>query len=171
MFAWKHRKTNHRLHPFAALRAGSSAFCLHPLQRGQASVELVLILFIVVVLMFGAFSLGQGVAVKHALDVATEKAARLLSINPGDFGAADLLIRREVDASVLGGGYGSLVGISLADADTGAPITDSDLSNAGFGYRFLVQTEVPFLADVPFLALAARTITAAHYGLVDRVQP
>jgi hypothetical protein len=83
-------------------------------ERGQASVELVLILFIVLSLVFGAFSLGQGVAVKHALDVATEKAARLLSIAPDNFAAADLLIRREVDASVLGGGYGSQVGISLA---------------------------------------------------------
>jgi len=140
-------------------------------ERGQASVELVLILFIVLILVFGAFSLGQGVAVKHALDVATEKAARLLSIAPDDFAAADLLIRREVDASVLGGGYGSQVGISLAEADTGAPITAGDLSNAAFGYRFRVLTEVPFRADVPFLALAARTITTAHYGIVDRVMP
>ena len=108
-------------------------------EHGQASVELVLVLTLLLIVVFGAFSLGQGVAVKHALDVATEKAARLLSIAPDDFAIADQIIRREVEASVLGGGYGSQVGISLADADTGAPITDFDLAKAGFGYRFIVQ--------------------------------
>ena len=140
-------------------------------ERGQATVELLLILFIFVVLIFGAFGLGQGIALRHALDVATEKAARLLSINPGDFATADALVRREVDASVLGGGYGSTVSLGLFDADTGAPITYVDLANAAFGYRFGVQASVPFLADVPFVNLTPRTITVAHYGLVDRIAP
>ena len=143
----------------------------HQRERGQATVELLLILFVFVVLIFGAFGLGQGIALRHALDVATEKAARLLSINPGDFGTADALVRREVDASVLGGGYGSAVSLGLFDADTNAPISDLDLAKAAFGYRFGVQASVPFLADVPFVNLTPRTITAAHYGLVDRIAP
>ena len=140
-------------------------------EHGQASVELVLALTLLLIVVFGAFSLGQGVAVKHALDVATEKAARLLSIAPTDFWTADQIIRREVDANVLGGGYGAQVRISLADADTGAPLTDSDLAQAAFGYRFLVVAEVPFQASVPLLTLTGRTLMTAHYGLVDRVQP
>ncbi len=140
-------------------------------ERGQATVELLLILFIFVVLIFGAFGLGQGIALRHALDVATEKAARLLSINPGDFATAEGLVRREVDASVLGGGYGAAVSLGLFDADTNAPISDLDLAQAAFGYRFGVQASVPFLADVPFVNLTPRTITVAHYGLVDRIMP
>lgn len=140
-------------------------------ERGQATVELLLILFIFVVLIFGAFGLGQGIALRHALDMATEKAARLLSINPGDFATAEALIRREVDASVLGGGYGVAVSLGLFDADTGAPITYVDLASAAFGFRFGVQASVPFLADMPFVNLTPRTITIAHYGLVDRITP
>ena len=140
-------------------------------ERGQATVELLLILFVFVVLLFGAFELGKGIALKHALDVATEKAARLLSIDPTDFGSADALIRAEVNGSLLGGGYGSLVTIGLYDADTQGPITPDDVAVAPFSYRFLVQASVPFAADVPFLNLTGRTITAAHYGIVDRLLP
>ena len=140
-------------------------------ERGQATVELLLILFVFVVLLFGAFELGKGIALKHALDVATEKAARLLSIDPTDFGSADALIRAEVNGSLLGGGYGSLVTIGLYDADTQGPITPDDVATAPFSYRFLVQASVPFAADVPFLDLTGRTITAAHYGIVDRILP
>ena len=140
-------------------------------ERGQATVELLLILFIFVVLIFGAFELGKGIALKHALDVATEKAARLLSIDPTDFGSADALIRAEVNGSLLGGGYGSLVTIGLYDANTQGPIAPDDVAAAPFSYRFIVQASVPFMADVPFLNPAGRTITAAHYGIVDRILP
>ena len=140
-------------------------------ERGQATVELLLILFVFVVLIFGTFELGKGIALKHALDVATEKAARLLSIDPTDFGSADALIRAEVNGSLLGGDYGSLVTIGLYDAGTQGPITPDDVAAAPFSYRFLVQASVPFAADVPFLDLTGRTITAAHYGIVDRLLP
>jgi Flp pilus assembly protein TadG len=140
-------------------------------QRGQATVELLLVLFVLLVLLFGAFGLGQGVALKHALDVATEKAARLLSIAPADFASADALVRAEVNASVLGGGYGSAVSLSLFDANSGNPLSEWDLASASFGYRFGVQASVPFLADVPLLNLTPRAITVAHYGLVERLTP
>jgi len=140
-------------------------------EGGQATVELLLILFVFVVLLFGAFELGKGIALKHALDVATEKATRLLSIDPTDYGSADALIRAEVNGSLLGGGYGSLVTIGLYDADTQGPITPDDVAAAPFSYRFLVQASVPFAADVPFLDLTGRTITAAHYGIIDRLLP
>lgn len=156
MFFWKHED--------------ASQF-MHPCERGQATVELLLILFVFVVLVFGAFGLGQGIALKHALDAATEKAARLLSIDPADFGAADALIRAEVNASVLGGGYGPLVNVGLYDAGTLTPISSDELAKAPFSYRFVVQAGVPFAADVPFLNLAERTITVSHYGIVDRLLP
>ncbi len=140
-------------------------------QRGQATVELLLVLFIVALLIFGAFSLGQGITLKHALDVAAEKAARLLSIDPSDYSSAEALIRSEVDANLLGGHYGQSVSIGLYDADTEAAITAGDLDAAAFSYRFIVQVSVPFEASVPLLNLTGRTISAAHYGIVDRIQP
>ncbi len=140
-------------------------------QRGQATVELLLVLFVLLALLFGAFELGQGVALRHALDVATEKAARLLSIAPDDFSAADALVRAEVNASVLGGGYGSIVNLNLFEAESGAPLNPADLAAAPFGYRFSVQASVPFLADVPLLQPGPRAIAVAHYGLVERLMP
>jgi Flp pilus assembly protein TadG len=140
-------------------------------ERGQATVELLLVLLVMVLLIFGAFGLGQGLTLKHALDVSAEKAARLLSIDPADFNSAETLIRSEVDANLLGGNFGQQVTIGLYDANTQTPLTPDDLAIAAFSYRFIVQVNVPFAADVPFLNLTNRTITAAHYGIVDRLLP
>ena len=140
-------------------------------ERGQASVELVLVLTVLMILLFGAISLAQGVAVKHALDIATEKATRLLSIDPKSYDAAEALIRSEVEASWLGHGYGALVNIALFDALTGAPLTASDLGASAFGFQFRLETSVPFQADIPLLNLTGRTLTVSHWGIVERLIP
>jgi Flp pilus assembly protein TadG len=140
-------------------------------ERGQGTVEMLFVLMVLILMAFGAFELGQGVLLKHALDVSTEKGARMLSINPGDFGAAEATIRQEVDANLLGGGYGSQVSVRLYDAGTQSEITPVALSSAPFGYRFLVAAELPWQAQVPFMALSHRTLWAAHHGVVDRIRP
>lgn len=140
-------------------------------EGGQASVELVLVLTILLIVLFGAFSLAQGVAVKHALDIATEKAARLLSIAPQDYYTAETLVRQEVEASWLGSGHGALVTLALFEATTGAPVTSDELSKAPFGFQFRLEAAVPFQADIPLLTLSGRTLTVAHWGLVERLVP
>lgn len=140
-------------------------------EGGQGTVEVLLVILILALLMLAAFGLGQGVLLKHALDVATEKAARVLSVNPADFATAEAMIRTEVDANLLGGGYGSMVVIRLYDAVTLAEIGPGDLANAPFGYRFLVGAELSWQAQVPFLTVGRRTLTAAHHGVVDRIWP
>lgn len=140
-------------------------------ERGQASVELVLVLTILMILLFGAISLAQGVGIKHALDIATEKATRLLSIDPKSYDAAEALLRGEVEASWLGHGYGALVNLALFDALTGAPLTAGDLGATALGYQFRVEASVPFQADIPLLDLTGRTLTVAHWGIVERLLP
>ena len=137
-------------------------------ERGQASVEMLFFVLILALLFFGAVELGRGVLLKHALDVGTEKAARVLSINPTDYGTAEAVICMEVDANLLGGGYGSQVMIRLYDAGTLTTISSPDLAAAPFGYRFLVGAELPWQAFVPFMSLGGRTLTAAHQGIVER---
>jgi hypothetical protein len=139
-------------------------------ERGQGTAEVLFVVMIVALLLFSAFGLGQGVMLKHALDVGTEKAARVLSINPADFAYAESLIRSEVDGNLLGGGYGSQVVMRLYDAVLDTEISPADLAAAPFGYRFRVQAELPWQANVPFLDLQGRVLEATHQGIVERVQ-
>jgi hypothetical protein len=135
---------------------------------GQGTVELLLVITIVALLIFGAFELAQGVGLKHQLDVGTEKAARMLSIVPADFGTAEQIVRAEVDGNFMGGGYGSQVSVQICDAGTLAPISPAQLATAPFGYRFLVVTQLAWQAHVPFMSLDARTLSSVHQGIVER---
>lgn len=137
--------------------------------HGQATVEILFIVMILALLLFGAFEISQGILLKHALDVGTEKAARVLSIDPGYYSRAEEIIRSEVDNNMLGGSYGDQVTIKLYDAVTMSQITPADLSNAAFGYQFLVNTELAWQADVPFMSLSNRTLESTHYGTIDRI--
>lgn len=137
-------------------------------ERGQGTVEVLLVLLILLPVLFGAFSLAQGITIKHALDVATEKAARVLSINPADYEYAVSLIRTEVNQGLLGTGHGEQVVVRLYDAVTGVEISPADLDAAGFGYRFAVEAEVSWQPAIPFLSNPARVLRAMHFGIVER---
>jgi len=137
-------------------------------ERGQGTVEILLVLLVLLPILFGAFSLAQGIILKHNLDVSVEKAARVLSVNPSDYAYAESLIRSEVDGGLLGGGYGQRVVVRLYDAVTRAEISPADLAGAGFGYRFVVQAETPWRADIPFLSSGPQTISVLHFGMVER---
>jgi len=137
-------------------------------EGGQGTVEILLVLLVLLPILFGAFSLAQGIILKHNLDVSVEKAARVLSVNPSDYNYAEYLIRSEVDGGLLGAGYGQRVVIRLYDAVTHAEISSADLAGAGFGYRFVVRAEVPWRADIPFLSSGPQTISVLHFGMVER---
>lgn len=137
-------------------------------ERGQGTVEVLLVLLVLLPLLIGAFSLGQGIVLKHALDVATEKAARVLSINPSDYDYAETIVRSEVESSLLGAGYGQRVTIHLYDALTQTEISPADLDAAGFGYRFAVRADLTWRADIPFLTSEPQVISALHFGIVER---
>lgn len=140
-------------------------------RRGQGTLEALFVVMLLALLLFGAFELGRGVLLKHSLDVATEKAARMLALDPGYYSNAVQLIRNEVDANILGGSYGQDVTVRLYDANTLAQITPSDLDSAAFGYQFLVAAELPWTSHLPFMASSSRTLSVAHHGVVDRIQP
>lgn len=138
-------------------------------KSGQGTVEWVILILVFALILFGAFEMAQGVLLKHQLDVGTEKAARQLAINPNDYATAERTIRAEVDANLLGGGYGSHVVIGLYDADTLVGISPARLATAPFGYRFLVAAQLEWQASIPFLSLDARTLTCVHQGTVERI--
>ncbi len=137
-------------------------------RRGQNSIEMLFVILITTMLLFGAFSLGQGIAVKQALDVGVAAAARGLSRRPSDWSWADSRVRAEVDNAILGGSYGAQVTVEALDS-SGAPITPAQLDALPFGSEFQLRASVPFQVVVPFIpGLAGRTISATHIQLVER---
>ena len=54
----------------------------HSKERGQASVELVLVLLILIPLLLGGIELARGVGIRQSLDSGTGIATRSLSLDP-----------------------------------------------------------------------------------------
>ncbi len=136
-------------------------------ERGNAIVEMVLVLPILMMLLLGAFELARGIAAHHALDSGVATAARGLSIDPTQYDWAETAIRNSVGGNVLCAGLGGAVTVRLTDAH-GAALSADALSALAFGTPFWVEADIPFTAAVPFLALPGRTIAAAHTEVIER---
>lgn len=122
-----------------------------PKERGTISVETLFFIIIFAVAFFGAVALARGVALRHALDAGTWEATRYLSIHPGDWSAADTIIRQAVGRSPLGSGYASQVNIAI------------DMPSSSFGEPFSVTASVPFQTTIPLVGgLTQRTIQTEH---------
>ena len=139
-------------------------------ERGQASVEMLLVVLILTVASLGAFEIARGYAVKQSMDVGVAKAVRGLSIDPSQWAWADNTVRNEVGGNVLGGGYGSSLAIEIHDR-WGNVITPSQLNDPAvmpYGSVFWVRAYVTFLPHAPFLNLSARQIQVWHTGVIQR---
>jgi Flp pilus assembly protein TadG len=136
-------------------------------ERGNAIVEMVLVLPILVLLLFGGFELSRGIAAHHALDTGVSTAARGLSIDPAQYDWAETTIRNSVSGNVLCAGLGSSVTIHIYD-QYGATLTPEQLDMLGFGAPFWIEATLPFTAVVPFVNLPGRTIAVAHTEVVER---
>lgn len=136
-------------------------------ERGNAIVEMVLVLPILVMLLFGSFELSRGLAAHHALDTGVSTAARGLSIDPAQYGWAENAIRNSVGGNVLCTGLGSAVTIRVYDRH-GAALTPDGLNSLGFGAPFWIEASLPFNAVVPFVSLPGRSIAVVHTEVIER---
>lgn len=125
-------------------------------EEGQVVVETLLALLVLVLLVFGAFEFARAISIKQALDVGTYNAARHLSLDPGDLGAAEMLIHDELANSVLGQDY--------ADSFTWSV----DGGGGGFGDLLTVRAEVNFAFDVPLLSLGGVNLRVQHSQPIER---
>ena len=132
---------------------------------GQASVEALLVLMILVLLIFGGIELSRGVAVRQALDSGASVAARALSLDPGQWSFAEQALQQAVDQNMLGGS--ETVNLQVLDS-SGALRSAAWLSGSPFGTTFILEASAPFQADIPFLPTAAITIRVRHWGIVER---
>ncbi len=134
-------------------------------EAGQAAVEALIVVMLMALLIFGGIQLSQGVALRQALDSGTAAAARVLSLDPGQWTFAENVIQQSVDQNVLSGV--APVTLSVYDS-SGAARSAAWLSGSPFGTAFILEASAPFDADIPFLANTPITIRVRHWGIVER---
>lgn len=134
-------------------------------ERGQASVEALLVLMILGILIFGGIELSQGVAVRQALDSGAGAAARSLSLDPTQWSFASNVIQQSVDQNAMGAS--PVVTVQVYDA-SGNLRSAAWLSGSPFGTAFILEATAPFQASIPFLPGSAITIRVRHWGTVER---
>jgi Flp pilus assembly protein TadG len=132
-------------------------------EQGQAGIETLFVVLLLVPLLLGGLSLAQGYSARHALENGTAVAARQIALAPADWTTALASVQVAVDHSLLGSA-GSGVTCQVQDAWGGAV----DPTTLAFGAGFSVTCSLPFEADIPFTATAPRTLEAVHHEVMER---
>jgi len=133
--------------------------------KGQAAVEALLVLMILVLVIFGGIELSRGVAIRQALDSSTGMAARALSLDPSQWDYAKSVIQEGTNQNVIGGETATT--LKVFDA-AGTQRSSAWLSGSSFGTTFILEASAPFQADIPFLSESLLTIRVQHWGIVER---
>jgi Flp pilus assembly protein TadG len=136
-----------------------------PSEKGQAAVETLLVLMILVLVIFGGIELSRGVAIRQALDSSAGAAVRALSLDPSQWNYAKNLIQEGTNQNVMGANVGT--SLQVFDA-AGTPRSSAWLSGSPFGTTFILEVSAPFQADIPFLSEPVITIRVQHWGIVER---
>lgn len=134
-------------------------------EKGQAAVETLLALVVLVLLIFGGIELSRGVAIRQSLDSGTCSAVRALSLDPTQWNYAGAIVQHSVEQNIMGDGPD--VTLKVYDS-SGAARSSAWLSGCPFGTGFILESSAPFQADIPFLPLNPVTITVRHWGIVER---
>ena len=138
---------------------------LKHLSQGQAAVEALLVIMLLVTVILGGIELSRGISVRQALDSSAAAATRALSLDPTQWSFAGSLVKGAVDQNVMGAGPVS--SIQLYDA-SGNARSSAWLGSSPFGTAFILEASAPFQADIPFLATPNITIQVRHWGIVER---
>ena len=107
-------------------------------QKGQASIELLLVLLILVPLLLGGIELARGVGIRSSLDSGAGVATRALSLDPVQWNWAISTINQAVSGNVLGGGSVSAVSVNVYNSG-GTQLSSADLAALPFGSPFLLE--------------------------------
>ena len=140
----------------------------HSKERGQASVELVLVLLILIPLLLGGIELARGVGIRHSLDSGTGVAVRALSLDPSQWDWAISVIDQTVQDNLLGGGSVGAVTVKVYN-DSGTQIDSNDLDALPFGAAFRLEASCTYTPEIPLVGGQTVTIRVAHWGIIERV--
>jgi Flp pilus assembly protein TadG len=140
------------------------------IQRGQASLEILIVLIFLIPLIFGAIELSRGVAVKSSLDSGVGLAVRALSVDPTNWTWAADLVSTTVAQNVFGSAGLGTVNFEAYDS-SGTRRYQADFATLNFGAGFYIEAWVLYTPEIPLLSLttASITIRARHYGIIERI--
>ncbi len=136
-------------------------------QKGQASLELLLVLLSLLPLFLGGIELARGVSARHAINSGVGAATRALSLDPSQWTWANTVVQGAVSDNVMGGGNVSAPVLRAYDSN-GSPLSAAALDNLSFGSVFQIEATATYQPDIPFVAGQGITLQARHWGIVER---
>jgi len=136
-------------------------------EKGQASLELILVLMILVPLLFGGIELVRGVGIRHALDSGVGVATRALSLDPSQWSWATSVINQAVTGNLLGGGSVSTPVVTVYNAG-GSAISAGALASLPFGAAFQLEAVVTYTPEITLVGGQTITIRVSHWGIIER---
>jgi Flp pilus assembly protein TadG len=139
------------------------------LQRGQAMLEILIVMIFLVPLIFGGIELSRGVAVRAALDSGVGVAARALAIDPTQWSWAATVVDQTVQQNVLGtAGIGI---VHLEAYDSAGTQIDSSIQDLSYGAPFSLVGWVTYAPEIPLISLSppSMTIRVRHFGVIERI--
>jgi hypothetical protein len=143
-------------------------------QRGQATLEILIALLVLIPLIFGGIELSRGVAVRSALDTGLGVMVQAVSVDPspGNWSWASGVVQHTVDQNVFGeAGLDSYVTIEAQDS-SGLTITDpvDNFQNLPYGAGFCLIGSVGYTALIPLIpSLPKITIKVEHCGVIQNL--
>ncbi|MGB7540261.1 MAG: TadE/TadG family type IV pilus assembly protein [Anaerolineales bacterium] len=139
------------------------------IQSGQASLEVLIVLMILIPLIFGAIELSRGVAVKSSLDSGVGLAVRALSVDPSNWSWAAVAVSNTVAQNVFGSA--GLDNFTFYAYDSsGTQLDQTQFAALTYGAGFYIEASVRYSPDIPLLSLSPITIRARHYGIIERIE-
>jgi Flp pilus assembly protein TadG len=166
---WLEWGRNWRESPVVSPRAHPRGFRFF--RRGQASLEILIVLLFLIPLIFGAIELSRGVAVKSSLDSGVGLAVRALSVDPSNWAWAANTVTQTVAQNVFGNaGLGS-IHFEAYDS-SGTQLDSTQFAALTYGAGFYIEAWLEYTPQIPLLNLAPSFITlrARHYGIIERIE-
>jgi hypothetical protein len=157
---------------FLSWKVRQSAILRNKFQRGQATLEILLVLIILIPLIFGGIELSRGVAVRAALDSGVGVAVRALSIDPTQWGWSANVVATTVAQNVFGSaGLGTVHLEAYDSADQLISDPGNNLQNLPYGTPFCLVGWVNYSPVIPLLTLSPGyiPIRVRHCGIIERI--
>lgn len=136
-------------------------------ESGQASLEILLSLLILVPLFFGAVELARGVGIWLSLNSDVAVAARALALDPTQWDWSVQIIQDGLQNNVLGGGAVDTPTVQVFNS-AGSELTSSQLASLGFGEPFRLQASTTFRPLIPLVGGQNVVIRVSHWDIVER---
>ncbi len=138
-------------------------------ESGQATLEILLALLVLIPLFFGSVELTRGVGIWLSLNSDVGVAARTLSLDPSQWNWSVQLIQDGVKNNVLGGSSVTTPTVQAFNS-AGTELSSTQLAALGFGEAFRIQASTTYTPWLPLVSGGGVpvTIRVSHWGIVEK---